>query len=49
MRQPDLPVALDLFTVQENLLATGECRFLFPSKGWLPAPRLLLLLDDRKP
>jgi O-antigen ligase len=49
MRQPDLPVAVDLFEVQENLLATGEYRFLFPSKGWLPGPLLLRLLEDRKP
>ena len=48
MRNPDLPEPVDLFDVQENTLATGEFRFLFPRKGWLPTPLLLLLLEDRK-
>ena len=35
MRDLDLPVPVDLFDVQENSLATGDYRFLFPAKGWL--------------
>lgn len=49
MRNPDLGTPLDLFDVQENSLATGEYRFLFPTKGWLPSPRLLTLLDAAAP
>ncbi len=49
VRNPDLGVPLDLFDVQENLLATGEYRFLFPTKGWLPSRRLLTLLDAPVP
>jgi hypothetical protein len=45
MRDLDLPVPTDLFDVQENDLAAGELNFLFPRKGWLPAPLLLPLLD----
>lgn len=49
MRNLDLPVPLDLFAVQENLLAAGKFAFLFPAKGWLPSPLLLSLLDGRLP
>lgn len=35
MRNLDLPEPTDLFDVQENSLATGKLRFLFPAKGWL--------------
>jgi tetratricopeptide (TPR) repeat protein len=45
MRNLDLPVPVDLFDVQENSLASDQFRFLFPAKGWLPAPLLLELLD----
>lgn len=45
MRNLDLPTPVDLFDVQENELAADELRFLFPPKGWLPAPLLLALLD----
>ncbi len=45
MRNLDLPPPVDLFDVQENALASGELRFLFPAKGWLPGPVLLGLLD----
>jgi hypothetical protein len=31
--------------VQENALAAGELNFLFPRKGWLPAPVLLRFLE----
>jgi O-antigen ligase len=44
-RNLDLPPPLDLFDVQENTLAGGELRFLFPAKGWLPGPVLAGLLD----
>ena len=45
MRDLDLPRPIDLFDVEENLSAATELNFLFPRKGWLPAPRLLPLLD----
>jgi O-antigen ligase len=45
MRQPSLAVPSDLFDVQENALATGELRFAFPERGWVPSPLLLELLD----
>lgn len=47
MRNLDLPPPTDLFDVQENTLAAGELRFLFPRKGWLPGPLAVLLLDQR--
>jgi hypothetical protein len=46
MRNLDLPVPTDLFDVQENALATGEYRFLFPAKGWLASPLLPALLME---
>ena len=46
MRNLDLPIPTDLFDVQENFLAAGELRFLFPPKGWLPSPLLLALLEE---
>lgn len=49
MRDLDLPVPVDLFDVQENTLATGPFRFLFPRKGWLPGPALLRLLATPPP
>jgi len=49
MRRPDLPAPLDLFDVQENVLATGKYRFLFPTKGWLPSIRLLRLTGAPAP
>lgn len=49
MRDLDLPVPVDLFDVQENALAAGELAPLFPAKGWLPSPLLLVLLDGRLP
>ncbi len=45
MRDLDLPTPTDLFDVQENLLAATELNFLFPRKGWLPAPQFLPLLE----
>jgi hypothetical protein len=46
MRNLDLPPPVDLFDVQENRLAAENYRFLFPAKGWLPAPILIALLDS---
>ena len=46
MRNLDLATPEDLFDVQENALATGEYRFLFPEKGWLASPLLPALLLD---
>jgi hypothetical protein len=47
MRNLDLPPPADLFDIQENTVAAGERRFLFPRKGWLPGPLAVLLLDRR--
>jgi len=47
MRQPGLAVPSDLFDMQENSLATGEYRFLFPERGWLPSTLVLDLLTER--
>ena len=44
MRNLDLPPPVDLFDVQENLLAANLLSFLFPPKGWLPSPLLIDLL-----
>ena len=49
MRQLDFPPPRDLYDVQDNALAAGEFKFLFPAKGWLPAPLLLDLLDSPPP
>jgi Lipid A core - O-antigen ligase and related enzymes len=49
MRNLDLPPPVDLFDVQENLLAADLLGFLFPPKGWLPSPLLLELLDAPTP
>ena len=46
MRDLDLPAPVDLFDVQENSLATGDLAELFPSKGWLPEPLLIELLEE---
>lgn len=46
MRNLDLDVPPDLFDVQENSLAATDLNFLFPRKGWLPAPLLLPFLGD---
>lgn len=45
MRDLDLPAPVDIFDVQENDLADGEYRFLFPAKGWVPSPVLVKLLQ----
>ncbi|MEO6004592.1 MAG: O-antigen ligase family protein [Opitutus sp.] len=45
MRNPDLPTPVDLYTTQQNSLATTELAGFFPSKSWLPAPVLIELLD----
>jgi hypothetical protein len=47
MRDLDLAVPVDLFDVQENFLATGELRFLFPEKGWLGNSPLEAVLNQR--
>ena len=47
MRNLDLATPVDLFDVQENSLATGELRFLFPAKGWLPTPLLRAWLNSQ--
>ena len=44
MRNLDLDPPVDLFDVQENLLAANLLSFLFPPKGWLPSPLLVELL-----
>ncbi len=45
-RNLDLPPPVDLFDVQENLLAANLLSFLFPPKGWLPSPLLVDLLES---
>lgn len=45
MRNLDLPAPVDVFEVQENAEVAGDLAFLFPSKGWLPSPLLLSVLD----
>ncbi len=47
MRNLDLPAPTDLFDVQENALATGGLRFLFPHKGWLPTRVFLPLWAEQ--
>jgi hypothetical protein len=47
MRDLDLPAPVDVFDVQENDLAAGELRFLFPPKGWVPSPELVKLLNEK--
>lgn len=49
MRNLDVPAPIDLFDVQENLLAANLLSFLFPPKGWLPSPLLLELLEAPLP
>jgi hypothetical protein len=45
MRDLDLPPPMDMLDVQENLLAVELFDFLFPPKGWLPAPVLVELFE----
>lgn len=45
MRNLDLPVPADLYDVREDPRFPGSVPFPLPSKGWLPSPRLLNLLD----
>ncbi|HWA87733.1 MAG TPA: O-antigen ligase family protein [Opitutus sp.] len=49
MRDLDLPPPIDVFEIQENSLAVEKFDFLFPAKGWLPAPVLIALLDSPPP
>lgn len=44
-RHPEMPPPIDEYEVQENAVAAGRLRYLFPSKGWLPTPLLSRLLD----
>ena len=45
MRNSDLPVPTDLYDVREDPRFPASAPFPLPSKGWLPSPRLLKLLD----
>ena len=47
VRNLDLPIPVDLFDVQENMLAAEQFSFLFPPKGWLPSTWLIASLDGR--
>jgi hypothetical protein len=49
MRNPDLPVVVDLYDVREDPDFPGSAPFPLPAKGWLPSPRLLKLLDKPVP
>jgi O-antigen ligase len=46
MRNSDLPVPTDLYDVREDPRFPESVPFPLPSKGWLPSPRLLKLLDE---
>lgn len=46
MRNSDLPVPTDLYDVREDPRFPESVPVALPSKGWLPSPRLLKLLDD---
>jgi O-antigen ligase len=46
MRNLDLPVPADLYDVREDPRFPPSVPFPLPSKGWLPSPQLLKLLDD---
>ncbi|HVU26046.1 MAG TPA: hypothetical protein VHE13_18080, partial [Opitutus sp.] len=46
MRNLDLAPPVDVFGIQENSLAVDKYSFLFPAKGWLPAPLMIALLDS---
>ena len=45
MRNADLPVPDDLYDVREDPRFPDSVPFPLPSKGWLPSPELLTLLD----
>jgi tetratricopeptide (TPR) repeat protein len=49
MRDLDLPVPTDLYVVREDPRFPDSLPFSLPSKGWLPAARLLNLLDAPAP
>lgn len=49
MRNPDLPVVVDLYDVREDPRFPSSVPFPLPPKGWLPSPRLLNLLDESVP
>jgi hypothetical protein len=46
MRNLDLAPPVDLYDVREDPRFPASVPFPLPSKGWLPSPRLLKLLDD---
>ncbi|MEJ1973258.1 MAG: O-antigen ligase family protein [Lacunisphaera sp.] len=46
MRNLDLPVPTDLYDVCEDPRFPASVPFPLPSKGWLPSPQLLTLLDQ---
>ena len=46
MRNLDLPVPTDLYDVREDPRFPESIQGVLPSKGWLPSPLLLKLLDD---
>jgi len=45
MRDLDLDRPIDLYDVQEDSRFTEDLAFLFPAKGWLPAPLMVSLLQ----
>jgi tetratricopeptide (TPR) repeat protein len=49
MRNLDLPVPTDLYDVREDPRFPESVPFALPSKGWLPSPELLTLLDETVP
>jgi hypothetical protein len=49
MRDQDIATPVDLYDVREDPRFPASVPFPLPSKGWLPSPRLLKLLDDPVP
>ncbi|HEY8994179.1 MAG TPA: O-antigen ligase family protein, partial [Lacunisphaera sp.] len=49
MRNQDIGIPVDLYDVREDPRFPASVPFPLPSKGWLPSPRLLKLLDDPVP
>jgi hypothetical protein len=46
MRNLDLPVPTDVYDVREDPRFPASVPFALPTKGWLPSPQLLKLLDE---
>ena len=47
MRAPDIAPPLDLWVIRESAVRQSALAYLWPDKGWLPAPLLIALLDGK--